>query len=55
MEQKKRGGETDFKMGGDMLGQRVGALKRGGGGLEPHYEQLSGTLARNGLRKTRNR
>ena len=54
MEQKKRGGETDFKMGGDMLGQRVGALKWGGG-LEPHYELWSGTLARNGLRKTRNR
>ena len=53
MEQKKRGGETDFKMGGGHAGSTGGCLKKGGG-LEPHYELWSGTLARNGLRKTRN-
>ena len=35
---KKGRGNKDFKKGEDKLGQGVGALKSGGGGLEPPYE-----------------
>ena len=35
MEQKKRGGETDFKMGGGHAGSTGGCLKKGGGAGTP--------------------
>ena len=35
---EKSGGEINILKRGDKLGQGMGALKRGGGGLEPPYE-----------------
>ena len=50
-ETKKRGGETKFLKRGGKLGQGVGLLKKGGGGLEPSYPKTNLKEFRIGIKK----